>query len=466
MQRDIEELSGRQNRDGGFGLWRKGQRSWPFVTLHAAHALVRAQQKGYQVPSRTMTRAQRHLRHIERYIPAFYPVWTRRFIRAYALYVRDLMGDTDIAKAKRLMSEAGDLDALPFEAVGWLLKVMSGHGSAGAQVAELRRYLNNRVAETASTAHFAARYDDHEQGYLVMQSNRRADGIVLEALIEDDPDSDLIPKIARGLLAHRKKGRWSNTQENAFILLALDRYFRQYEDQTPDFLARVWLGENYAGEHAFEGRTTERHRIDVPMAHLAEAGGGDGEASELYLEKDGKGRMYYRVGLDYAPKDLELEPADHGFVVERSYEAVDDQEDVRRRDDGTWVVEAGAKVRVRLRMVAPTRRYHVALVDPLPAGLEAINPALATTGTLPADPQSKTRQNRFWWWDQPWYEHQNLRDERVEAFTSLLWGGVHTYTYYARATTPGEFVVPPAKAEEMYHPETFGRTGTARLVVE
>jgi uncharacterized protein YfaS (alpha-2-macroglobulin family) len=35
-----------------------------------------------------------------------------------------------------------------------------------------------------------------------------------------------------------------------------------------------------------------------------------------------------------------------------------------------------------------------------------------------------------------------------------------------RATTPGEFVVPPAKAEEMYAPETFGRGATDRVVVK
>ena len=69
-------------------------------------------------------------------------------------------------------------------------------------------------------------------------------------------------------------------------------------------------------------------------------------------------------------------------------------------------------------------------------------------------------------WPAPWYEHQNLRDERVEAFTSLLWEGVHEYTYVARATTPGVFVVPPAKAEEMYMPETFGRSATDRVIVE
>ena len=467
MARDIEELAGRQNRDGGFGVWRRGQRSWPFVSLHATHALVRAKEKGYDVPKRTMRLAKYHMRNIERYIPAFYSPWVRRFIIAYSLYVRDLMGDTDAARARQLMREAGDLDNLPFEAIGWLLNVMSGDSHSAAKVEKLRRYLANRVTETAGAAHYAARYDDSEQGYLVMHSNRRADGIILEALIEDQPKSDLIPKIARGLLAHRKKGRWSNTQENAFILLALDRYFREYEKQTPDFVARVWLGEDYAGEHAFEGRTTERHRIDVSMQQLADNQKEEGDSSKLYLQKDGKGRMYYRVGLDYAPKDLELEPADHGFVVERTYEAVDEEDDVKRRKDGTWVIEAGAKVKVKLQMVAPTRRYHVALVDPLPAGLESLNPALATTGSLPQNPETRKRSlGHFWWWNRTWYEHQNLRDERTEAFASLVWGGVHSYSYFARATTPGEFVVPPAKAEEMYHPETFGRSATHRVIVK
>jgi uncharacterized protein YfaS (alpha-2-macroglobulin family) len=36
----------------------------------------------------------------------------------------------------------------------------------------------------------------------------------------------------------------------------------------------------------------------------------------------------------------------------------------------------------------------------------------------------------------------------------------------ARATTPGTFVVPPTKAEEMYMPETFGRSASDRVVVE
>jgi hypothetical protein len=231
-----------------------------------------------------------------------------------------------------------------------------------------------------------------------------------------------------------------------------------YEGVTPDFVARVWLGKSFAGDHAFSGHTTERAEIDVPMAWLQQKGG-----SDLAIAKEGAGRLYYRIGMRYAPLDLNLKPLDEGFAVARTYEAIDDPADVRHEADGSWTMKAGARVRVRLTMVTPMRRYHVALVDPLPAGLEVQNPDLAVTGTIPVDPTVPPQP--YWWWSRAWYEHENLRDERVEAFASLVWDGVYTYTYVARATTPGDFVVPPAKAEEMYSPETFGRSGGDRVVV-
>ncbi len=459
VQRDIERLRGIQNDDGGFPLWKRGDPSWPFVTVHVAHALQRARSKDYPVPEEMLERTHAYLRNIESHIPDWYGQQARDTIIAYSLYVRKLMQDTDTPRARRLIKEVG-LDNLSPEAIGWLYYVLSGDPDSDAELAAIRRHLNNRVVETAGTAHFVTEYSD-EDAYVLLRSNRRADGIILEALIADQPQSDLIPKLVRGLLAHRTRGRWTNTQENVFILLALNRYFNTYEAETPDFVARVWLGDRYAGESAFRGRTTEYHRIDIPMSFLA-AGP---ERQDLILSKEGKGRLYYRLGMRYAPTNLRLEPVDHGFTVERSYEAVDDPDDVRRDEDGVWHVKAGARVRVRLTMVATSRRYHVALVDPLPAGFEALNPALAVTGSLPPDTAEATPRSRWWWW-WTWYEHQNLRDERAEAFTSLLWEGVYTYSYIARATTPGEFIVPPAKAEEMYAPETFGRSATDRVIVE
>ena len=110
----------------------------------------------------------------------------------------------------------------------------------------------------------------------------------------------------------------------------------------------------------------------------------------------------------------------------------------------------------------------------MPAGLESLNPVLATTEAVPEDERATgvaeygSRSIGYGWsrWRSVWFDHQNLRDERTEAFTALLWEGAYNYSYVARATTPGVFVVPPAKAEEMYHPETFGRGKTDRVVIE
>ncbi len=460
VERDLKRLQGLQNADGGFGFWRRNDESWPYLSIHVALALQRAKDKKFDVPGDMLTRSQQYLRTVEQHIPGWYSLESRRALIAFALNVRTRMGDRDLARARRLIDEAGTLNNLPLEAVGWLLPVFTGAPGTDADTAAIRRHLLNRAEETAGAAHFTTSYSDGAQ--VMLHSSRRADGIILDSLIGDDPKNDLIPKIVRGLLAHRKAGRWENTQENAFVLLALDRYFNTYEKTTPDFIARAWLGDAFAGSHEFRGRSTDRSQLNVPMSYLMSNAS---SAQNLTLSKEGAGRLYYRIGMNYAPTSLTLKPADYGFTVLRVYEAIDDPNDVRRLEDGTWRIKAGAKVRVRLSLIATARRYHVALVDPLPAGLEALNPELAITGRLPQDPKDQTSGNWWWrWWQ--WFEHQNMRDERVEAFTSLLWEGVYNYSYVARATTPGNFVVPPTKAEEMYHPETFGRSASDRVVIE
>ena len=467
--RDLKRLELLQHDNGGFSFWKRSERDWPYLTVHVLHAMARAKQKGFEVGPRMLQKAEAYVRDIRNHFPREYTPEIRRVIEAYALYVRNLLGDKDAKRARGLIAEMGGVTKADLESTGWLLNVLTGDAASTDLIAEIHRHLLNNLAETAGAAHFVTSYGDH--GWLTLHSDRRVDGIILEALIGSDEKSDLIPKLVEGLLGHRKAGRWLNTQENVFILLALDRYFNTFEKITPNFVARVWLGDKYAGDHTFKGRTTERHQIDIPMRQLTST------EQDLIVQKDGQGRLYYRVGMRYAPKNLRLEPADHGFYVERTYESVDKPDDVKKHDNGVWHVKAGARVRVKLTMVAEGRRTHVALVDPLPAGFEALNPDLV--GTQRAAPEATpdpgegggeeewggSRHGRWWWWG-PWYEHENLRDERVEAFTSLLWGGVHTYTYVARATTPGIFVAPPTKAEEMYMPETFGRSGSDTVVVE
>jgi alpha-2-macroglobulin len=459
MQRDIKRLQGQQNNDGGWDFWQRDRPSVPYVSLHCTHALIRLRKAGHAVPDRTYDQALQYVTTIQGRIPSDYSEYSKRTLQAYAVYLLRMAGKPDAAKARQLIGEWGGPEKTPFESLGWLLPTLSADPLAGP----IRKHLNNRATETASTAQFTSAYDE-EAEHLLLASSRRDDAILLEALIDDQPKLDLIPKLVRGLLDGRVQGRWANTQENCWVLLALEHYFQKYENVTPDFVARIWLGDQFAGEQSFRGRSADTKDLHVPMRLL------NGK-KDLVLSKDGPGRLYYRLGMKYAPLNLNLPPMERGFSVERTYEPVDDNRDVRRDSDGTWHIRSGSKVKVTVTMAAPARRYHVALVDPLPAGLEALNPALQGSEPTPRDRggvrgRTSSGARYGWWWNPLWYEHQNLRDERVEAFSQMVWDGVYHYSYYARATTPGNFVVPPAKAEEMYQPETFGRSASDRVVID
>ena len=115
--------------------------------------------------------------------------------------------------------------------------------------------------------------------------------------------------------------------------------------------------------------------------------------------------------------------------------------------------QQGARVLVQIEALNTSARHAVAVVDNLPAGFEAVNTRLATS--------ERAVSNSGSGWD-----FTAMRDNRSEAFTMHLPEGSHRFSYTARATTPGTFIAAPAKAEEMYNPETFGRSSGTTVVVQ
>jgi len=451
IRSDVERLEALQNGDGGFPTWQVGRPSEPYLTVQATHALVVAEAAGYPVSADVETLALEYLRTIEDRFPLDWPDEAERPVEAYALNVRDLAGDRDAAKAAALYRE-GDL---ALDALAWIWPVVDDPTID----AEIALEFANRVTENPGAASFTSGYDESAAA-LVLASDRRTDGIILDALIIKAPDSDLIPKVVSGLIGNQRKGRWNNVQENGFILLAMKRYFDTFEDVEPAFVAQAWLGDAYTAEHGHLGRSIDTTHTLVPMSEL----GGD---PDIVIAKNGAGRLYWRLGLRYAPDRLDLDPREEGFVVTRTYEAVNDEADVVLNDDGSWTIAPGAMVRVRISMVADSQRTNMALVDPLPAGLEALNPGLAASPRPPAEEIDEGEVDLLPapWFGYSWFDHQNFRDDRTEAYSSYLPAGVYEYTYVARATTPGTFVTPPAKAEEIYSPEVFGRSGTDTVTV-
>ena len=57
-------------------------------------------------------------------------------------------------------------------------------------------------------------------------------------------------------------------------------------------------------------------------------------------------------------------------------------------------------------------------------------------------------------------------DDRVQLFATRLSDGLHEFSYIVRATTAGTFRTAPARAEEMYEPEVFGRTPTTVIEIK
>jgi alpha-2-macroglobulin len=460
VQDNVAQLLTLQNDDGGFRYWSRAGRTDPYVSVQATHALLLAKQSGYNVSQTAVDRALEFLNNIESAFPEEYGEQERNTVKAYAIWVLALADQRNPTKAAELLRSNSDGKGgskLTLDALAWIW----GSLDVAADKGTVERIINNNAVDTAGAVSFSSGYADGQ--YLILQSDRRTDALVLDSLIANASQSDLIPKVVAGLLADRIKGRWGNIQENTFGLIAFKRYYDTYESVDPNFVAKAWLGQQYAGEKTFTGRTTDRSQIKVPMSQLTAGGNRD-----VVLTKDGAGRLYYRIGLRYVPVDLQLDPIDRGFVVQRAYEAVDNKRDVTRDADGTWRIKSGAKVRIRLTMVAESQRTHVALVDPLPAGLEALNPTLAVTERVVDDGQNvegrSVESKRVWWWWN-WYDFQQFRDDRSETFSQYLPAGVYDYSYVARATTPGAFVVPPARAEEMYAPETFGRTSTDKVIV-
>mgnify|MGYP003377058526 CR=1 FL=1 len=121
-------------------------------------------------------------------------------------------------------------------------------------------------------------------------------------------------------------------------------------------VAAPGLGHPVGAEPPCVGRSPDRGQSDIPLSELPE-----GKAIGLTRAKEGAGRLYYRLGLSYAPASLKVDPLERGFSVSRSYEAVDDPGDVRRTADGGWEVQAGSRVRF-----TSYNGFDVGLLRPLP----------------------------------------------------------------------------------------------------
>jgi uncharacterized protein YfaS (alpha-2-macroglobulin family) len=325
--------------------------------------------------------------------------------------------------------------------------------------------MSNAILPEAGSAHVGELSDPYLLWF--WNSNVRSTAIVLSSLVRGDVTSAPMRQMVRWMMTARKDGRWGNTQENAHAMEALVAYYRKYEPVVPNFRAVISLGARELAREEFRGRSTEASSTRVPMTQVLAAGAAGAEIP-LTFTRDGDGTLFYATRLRYAVDALHQQGLDSGFNIERRYEPYV----ASGSRPAATTFAAGDLVRVTLTFRLTKERRFVAVTDPLPAGFEAVESWFATTARdLGAQQDQQTNAGgdaSDWrnWWRFSGFDRVERHDNRVQLFATRLGEGIHEFSYIIRATTSGTFRTAPARAEEMYEPEVFGRTATSVVEVK
>jgi uncharacterized protein YfaS (alpha-2-macroglobulin family) len=462
---DLAGLIGRQRPDGGW--------SWcddpacntdPNVTGWVLLALGEARRDGLTYDSGVAARAAAYVTgYVNRVTDVLSPADPSQ--KAFLLAALSSAGASGAAVTPaRALVEQQRAQLTSSGRAYLLLALADGGVTAGDP--QVRALLNDLAAATIASANGNHWEDGPARGAFVSDTGATALGTL--ALSRLQPSHALLPQTVRWLVLARANDRWFTSIDRALGILALSTYAVGTGELGGDYSYQVLLDDKsvLAGLVQRGAAPTAAAR-DLPLTTLT-----PGKASRLSFTRDyaRPGRLYYAINLRYVTPAKDIEATNRGFAVSHRYSALDDP------TKPITTARVGDTVRVTVTIIAPADRNYVSIEDLLPAGLEPVDARLKTVdpalkAKLDADRIQATQRQTpgyvapwFGWYYSPW-QQVDLRDDRAVLSADHVSKGVYEYVYYARATTPGDFFVAPAHAEETYFPEVFGRSDSSRFVV-
>ena len=433
--------------DDGLVAWWPGAQGYVTLTAWTVRTLVELEDAGHAVDPALMSTLTRALQSSLRSDYHRFVSGEQYTERAYALSALAATGDFDAAYFAELSRTASWLDA---EGVTQVLVAGARGGQSGQAVMQsLSQTLSDGVLTRLDqgTEIYAGLSKRRSRSGLIAPSETRTLAAITRAITLVAPDAEKLDLMVAALVNLGREDGWGSTNADAEALTALAAHL---ETHPPE-----------AGRHALrvsEGGDTVSLTLDKgsPIAqHLSETG----EGGVVTLEKGGP--LLLRARSRWVPitPGSEVAPDASGFVVKR--------EQLRQIADGpplrtalesagqTLTLSVGDVVEEHVQVVLPEERFHVAVVVPLAAGMEPMNPELATappearpSGALTLAPTYISR-----------------RDDAVTFFYDQLPKGTYDFYFRARASTPGAFTQPPARAEALYAPAVRGRSAGAQVVI-
>lgn len=272
-------------------------------------------------------------------------------------------------------------------------------------------------------------------------SNRTLTSLFLNVLIKANPQHPLIEQMMAWLAKNDSKHA-INTYETIAVLKAIKTYHDDIEsNRTPNYRAMVQDSHESLLEASFEGYSLKNAEKYIPMNKMP-------DKDDLIVRKEGKGKVFYRLAMDYYPKKGLDYPLDQGIIVHKTL----------WNDKGekiTGVVPVGETLRVSLELVFLENSEHVVIEDPMVAGFEGVN--LALHGS-PSNKLASMQAGQKDWSMKSLLTHTEMRDDKALFFADRVPRGHYTLEYFVRSTITGDFEAPPTRVFEMYAPETYGQT--------
>ncbi|MBC7264998.1 MAG: Ig-like domain-containing protein [Chloroflexi bacterium] len=439
----LQRIYALQHYDGGWGWWLT-DRSNPYISSYVLFGLVQAKKAGFAVDEEVIRRAIGYLQGAlkdQQDVLAYHNYDSR----AYILYVLAEAGSLQGGLIGSLYEKR---DSLGYYGKAYLAMAIQLLDKTDSRTQTLVSDLTNGAILSATGAH----WEEATTDYRTMNTNTRSTAIVLQALVRLVPDNALIPNVVRWLMMARKEGHWESTQETATAILALTEFMVSTGELKADYNYRVRVnGKELGRDTVTAANVDETRKLQVAVADLLAD-----QANRLEIERPipaagqtGAGRLYYSAYLRYYLPVEEVKALNRGIIVSRQYALLDDPKQPIES------AAVGDVIQVKLTLIAPQDLHYLVLEDPLPAGCEALDTSLKTTSAAYEAPELQSVDRwRYWWW---FWNHSELRDEKVALFATYLPKGTYEYTYLMRASVSGQFLVMPTYAYEMYFPEVFGR---------
>lgn len=439
----LQRLYAQQKVDGGWG-WFPQDESNPIVTAYAVIGLVEAQNAGYAIDQDVLAGAVQFVQASLIDVRQADTTW-RLNRQAFLLYALARAGESDVSRTVQLFEQR---DVMHYYARAYLALTFHLIDPDDSRAMELINDLNNGLIVSATGAH----WEEETADWYNWNTDTRTTALGLMAMVQIDPENQMIPNVVRWLMVARDADHWETTQETAWAVMALTEWMVVTGELYPDYTFGVTLnGESLPLDDntATPDNVKDTETLRIEVADLLQE-----QANAVTISRSaGDGNLYYTAHLTAYLPVPEVEALDRGIILVRKYSLLNDPEAAP-----IDTAAVGEPVQVSLTIIAPNDLHYVVIEDPIPAGADAVDTQINTTsivGTQPELNRARPLSQGWGWW---WFSNIEMRDEKVVLYATYLPRGTYQFNYVIQPGMAGVYNVIPATGQEFYFPEVYGRT--------